>query len=67
MGDGTQDRVGGTSLEVAAYVADMTADLARIARGHGLDVLGYLLDMVRLEARSILRGSQSGGDQSPVS
>jgi hypothetical protein len=38
---------------VAAYLADMTADLARMARGQGLDVLGYLLDMVRLEARSV--------------
>ena len=38
--------------EIAAYVADLTSDLARMARRHGLDVLGYLLDMARLEARS---------------
>ena len=39
--------------EAAAYVAELTADLARIARGHGLDSLGYLLDMARLEAQSV--------------
>jgi hypothetical protein len=37
----------------AAYVADLAADLARMARGHGLDALGYLLDMARLEARTV--------------
>jgi hypothetical protein len=39
--------------EAAAYVADLTADLARLARGFGLDTLGYLLDMARLEARTV--------------
>ena len=41
----------GGSKEAAAYVAELTADLARIARLHRLDVLGYLLDMGRLEAQ----------------
>jgi hypothetical protein len=40
--------------EAAAYVADITADLARMARRNGLDALGYLLDMARLEARSAM-------------
>ncbi len=53
MDDMTRGRPGETKAEAAAYVADLTADLARIARGHGLDVLGYLLDMARLEARDI--------------
>ena len=39
--------------EVAAYVADLTADLARLARGHGMDVLGHILDMARLEAGTL--------------
>jgi hypothetical protein len=39
----------------AAYVADLTADLARMARRHGLDALGYILDMVRLEAENAAR------------
>jgi hypothetical protein len=38
--------------EAASYVADLTADLARIARRHGLDTLGYILDMARLEAQN---------------
>ena len=33
----------------------MSADLASIARRHGLDTLGYLLDMARLEAENISR------------
>ena len=37
---------------VASYVASMTADLATMARRTGLDTLGYLLEMVRLEAES---------------
>jgi hypothetical protein len=39
----------------AAYVADLTSDLASLARQHGLDTLGYLLDMARLEAESNTR------------
>lgn len=38
--------------QVAAYIAAMSADLAVLARRHGLDTLGYLLDMARLEADS---------------
>lgn len=38
--------------EAADYVAEMTADLAKIARRHHLDMLGYLLDMARLEAEN---------------
>ncbi len=37
------------------YLATMTADLAAIARGHGLDVLSYLLDMARVEAENVSR------------
>jgi hypothetical protein len=45
--------------EAAAYVADLTSDLARIARGHGLDVLGHILEMARLEARTIALESEA--------
>ena len=38
--------------EVAGYVATLSADLATMARGHGLDALAYLLEMVRLEAEN---------------
>lgn len=40
---------------VASYVAEMSADLASMARGTGLDTLGYLLEMVRLEAENVSR------------
>jgi hypothetical protein len=44
----------------AAYVAALTADLAALARKQKLDTLGYLLDMVRLEAESSARGGNGG-------
>jgi hypothetical protein len=45
---------------VASYVASMSADLASLARRTGLDTLGYLLEMVRLEAESSSRNGQNG-------
>ena len=36
----------------ASYVASFTTELALIARQHGLDTLGYLLEMARMEAES---------------
>jgi len=40
---------------VANYVATLSADLAVMARRTGLDTLGNLLEMVRLEAESVYR------------
>ena len=40
---------------VANYLATMSAGLAVMARRSGLDVLGYLLDMARLEAENATR------------
>ncbi|MEP7031836.1 MAG: hypothetical protein ABI830_12955 [Pseudolabrys sp.] len=40
---------------LASYVATLSADLATMARGTGLETLGYLLEMVRLEAESTAR------------
>ena len=45
----------GDRTAVASYVATLSADLATMARGSGLDTLGYLLEMVRLEAESSAR------------
>ena len=42
-------------IEAAAYVAEMTADLARMARKHGLDALGFILEMAQLEAENATR------------
>ena len=36
----------------AVYIADLTGSLASIARGHGLNTLGYLIDMAKLEAEN---------------
>jgi hypothetical protein len=44
-------------LAAAAYVAELTGDLAAIARRHGFDALGYILDMAQEEARNNLRGA----------
>ena len=46
---------GDERADVAVYVASMSADLANMARATGLDTLGYLLEMVRLEAENTAR------------
>ncbi len=45
----------GGRIAVASYVATLSADLATMARDTGLETLGYLLEMVRLEAESSAR------------
>jgi hypothetical protein len=39
----------------ANYVAELSAELADLARHHGLNALGYILDMARLEAENATR------------
>ncbi|MEH6950298.1 hypothetical protein V4R08_02955 [Nitrobacter sp. NHB1] len=46
-GDGGPD-------EAARYLAAAVADLGLIARRHGLETLGYLLDMAQMEAEDIV-------------
>jgi hypothetical protein len=41
--------------EAAAFIAETAADLARLARRHKLDMLGFLLGMTQLEADEHLR------------
>jgi hypothetical protein len=45
----------GGALEAAIYVVEMTTNLALMARRHQLDMLGYLLDMARMEASEVIR------------
>jgi hypothetical protein len=45
----------GDTTTVANYVASLSADLASMARRHGLDTLGYLLDMARFEVKNVTR------------
>ena len=61
MADQKASGKNGNRAEVANYVAALSADLATMARGSGLDTLDYLLEMVRLEAESETRHSQNGG------
>ena len=42
----------GDRIAAADYVATLAADLAAIARQHRMDMLGYLLEMARLEAEN---------------
>lgn len=51
----------GSPTEIADYVADMTAELARVARGSGLDLIAYLLEIVQLEARTTSRKETAKG------
>lgn len=46
--------------QVAVYVASMSADLANMARHTGLETLGYLLEMARLEAENAARQTAPG-------
>ena len=55
MANLTNTEVGRDRDHVAAYVADLTGELALVARRHGLDTLAYLLDMARLEAEGSAR------------
>ena len=41
--------------EAAAFIAETTAQLARLARSHKLEMLGFLLGMAQLEAEERLR------------
>jgi hypothetical protein len=40
-------------IAAAAYIAEMAATLAELARGHGFRVLGQTLDISRLEAEQL--------------
>jgi len=41
---------GETPDSVAQYIAGLMPELARMARRNGLDTLGYILEMARIEA-----------------
>jgi hypothetical protein len=42
---------GPSSTETAQYIEEMAGELADLARRSNLDLLAYLLDMAKLEAR----------------
>lgn len=41
--------------EAALYIKSAIGELSQIARRHGHDMLGYLLDMAQMEADDIVR------------
>lgn len=43
----------------AEYIADLTTELAKLARQSRLDLLAYLLDVASLEAKTAARRSSS--------
>lgn len=45
----------GGPVEAAQYLSEATGELIQVARAHRLDMLCYLLDMARMEAREIVR------------
>jgi hypothetical protein len=56
---GTNDRSSGGGdggpEEAASFIAEQVADLAQLARRHGHDTLGQLLEMALMEAQEIGR------------
>ena len=56
---GGSSRNGGPE-EAALYIKSQIADLSQMARRHGHDMLGYLLDMALMEADDIVRRRRGG-------
>jgi hypothetical protein len=52
----------GGPREAARFIAEQLVDLARLARRHRLDLLGFVLDMSLLEAKKMVR---LGGKRAP--
>jgi hypothetical protein len=50
------------AIETAAYIADMTGELARLAAKAELDTLSYLLAMAHVEAEVLARASHDHKD-----
>lgn len=44
----------GAPGEVAVYIAALSDELSRLARGSGLVALAYILEMAKLEARNVV-------------
>jgi hypothetical protein len=64
-----QRRAGGSPqpespTTAAIYIRTLAEELAQIAKRHRLESLRYILDMVRLEADQVAKGSVEGGNDS---
>jgi hypothetical protein len=47
----------GGPYEAASFIAETVSELSQVARRHGFDMLGFLLDMAQLEAEERVRHS----------
>jgi hypothetical protein len=45
-------------IATAAYVAELTGNLAYMARREGLETLSFILEMAKLEAENCARGGK---------
>ena len=50
--------MGSEREQVARQISEQTAELARAARGVGLDTLAYVLDIAWLQANDVLKGEE---------
>ena len=46
---------------MAAYLPELTGELALVARQHGFDTLAYLLEIARSEAEGVTRRPKTPG------
>jgi hypothetical protein len=53
--DGAEPADPALAAESARYIAQMSGELASLARGANLELLAYFLDMARVEATSSIR------------
>jgi hypothetical protein len=49
--------------QLCAYVADLTTELQRLARGHNLVVLAAMLNLVQAEAERLVREERVAGSR----
>jgi hypothetical protein len=62
-----QRRAGGSPqtespTAAALYIGTLAEELAQMAKRHGLESLHYILEMARLEADQVVKGSGKDGD-----
>jgi hypothetical protein len=56
----TNGNLPGDASGTARYIASVTEELARLAKGQDLEALAYILEMAQLEASQISRQNGSG-------
>jgi hypothetical protein len=62
FGDDGETGTVGYPAEVALYIGALSGELGQLARANGLETLGYILDMARMEANEVSKG-HDGAEQ----